>query len=137
MRRYRGNATVDPGLYFNFRRLSFKSVQERGRLPGREEDVYHRVPTLALLFVGPVLGLVFVIFLPFIGFVMVGWLLAEKAGYLVVEATRAGVRVLRPGWEPSLAFLSRSKGTKARAESDTWAEEARKKLDRDDAGAAQ
>jgi len=136
MKRYRGTETVEPGLYFNVRQLSFKSIEERGPLPGGPEEVYRCVPTLALLVVGPMLGLAFVVFLPFIGFAMVGWLLAEKAGRLAAEATRAAARVLRPGWEPSLAFLSRSKPTKGGREADAWAEAARKKLDRDDDGAA-
>ena len=136
MKRYRGTETVEPGLYFNVRQLSFKSIEERGPLPGGPEEVYRCVPTLALLVVGPMLGLAFVVFLPFIGFAMDGWLLAEKAGRLAAEATRAAARVLRPGWEPSLAFLSRSKPTKGGREADAWAEAARKKLDRDDDGAA-
>ena len=129
MKRYRGTETVEPGLYLNVRQLSFKSIEERGPLPGGPEEVYRCVPTLALLVVGPMLGLAFVVFLPFIGFAMVGWLLMEKAGHLAAEATRAAVRVLRPGWEPSLAFLSRSKPAKTTVHTDAWAEAARKKLD--------
>ncbi len=132
MKRYRGTETVEPGLYFNVRQLSFKSMDERGPLPGSAEDVYRCVPTLVLLVVGPILGLAFVVFLPFIGFAMVGWLLVEKAGRLAAEATRAAVRVVRPGWEPSLAFLSRAKPAKPATgggEADAWAEAVRKKLD--------
>ena len=136
MRRYRGTETVEPALYFNVRQLSFRSMQERGLLPGREEETWYRVPTLALLVVGPILGLAFVVFLPLIGFAMVGWLLAEKATRLAAEATRAAVRVLRPGWEPSLAFLSRSKPAKTTVHTDAWAEAARKKLDHTDHDAA-
>lgn len=94
------------------------------------------VPTMAMLVVGPILGLVFVVFLPLIGFVMVGWLLLEKASGLALEAIRAGVRVLRPGWEPTRAFLSRSRGAAAGRERDAWVEEARKKLEEDDHRAA-
>ncbi len=137
MKRYRGTETVEPGLYFSIRQLSFKSMEERGPLPGRAEDVYHCVPTLALLVVGPILGLAFVVFLPFIGFAMVGWLLAEKAAGVAAEATRAAARVLRPGWEPSLAFLSRSKPAKTAGDTDAWAEAARKKLDPGDHDAAE
>src|SRR3972149_6265604 len=127
MRRHRGAETVEPALYFNVRQLSFRSVRERGRLRGTEKDVWYRVPTLALLVVGPILGLAFVVFLPFIGFAMVGWLLMEKAGHLAAEATRAAVRVLRPGWEPSLAFLSRSKPAKTTAGTHARAGAGRKK----------
>src|SRR5574341_1039637 len=71
MKRYTGSETVEPGLYFNARQLSFKSVDETGPLPGSRAEVYRRVPILVLLVVGPILGLVYAVFLPFIGFAVV------------------------------------------------------------------
>lgn len=137
MKHYRGSETVEPGLYFNPRQLSFKSVDEEGPLPGNRGDVYRRVPTLALLVVGPFLGLVYVVFLPFIGFAMVTWLLAVKAVHLAAGVASGAARVLKPGWEPSMAFLSRTKPTKTTGHAaDEWAEEVRKKLDRPDRDAA-
>lgn len=131
MRQYRGSEKVEAGLYFNLRQLSFKSMEEEGPLRGSKDEVYRRVPTLALLVVGPLLGLAYVIFLPFIGFAMVTWLLGVKALQLAGGVARGAVRVLSPGWEPSMAFLSRSKPTKTTGEAaDEWAEEVQKKLDR-------
>lgn len=133
MRQYRGGEQVETGLYFNLRQLSFKSVDESGPLPGTPTDVYRRVPMLLLLVVGPVLGLVYVVFLPFIGVAMVTWLLAAKAGQFAGEAARQVARVLRPGWEPAMAFFSRSKAAKRPgAQTDPWAEEVRKRLERGD-----
>ena len=92
--------------------------------------MYRRVPILVLLVVGPILGLAYAVFLPFIGFAIVTWLLGVKAGQLAGGAARGAVRVLRPGWEPSMAFLSRSTPTKTKREApDEWAEDVRKKLD--------
>ena len=126
MKRYTGSEMVEPGLYFNPRQLSFKSVDEEGPLPGSTDEVYRRVPILVLLVVGPILGLAYAVFLPFIGFAMVTWLLGVKA----VQLAGGAVRVLRPGWEPSMAFLSRSTPTKTKREApDEWAEDVRKKLD--------
>ena len=137
MRHYRGSETVEPGLFFNPRHLSFTSIDDEGPLPGSTDEVYRRVPMLALLVAGPLLGLAYVIFLPFIGFAMVTWLLGVKALHLAGGAAREAVRVLTPGWEPSMAFLSRSKPTKTtRAVADKWAEEVEKKLDRPGPGAA-
>jgi hypothetical protein len=134
MRTYRGSDKVEPGLYFNARQLAFKSVDEEGPLPGSPVEVYRRVPILVLLIMGPLLGLVYAVFLPFIGFAAVTWLLGVKALQLARGAAREAVRVLRPGWEPSLAFLSRSKPGKPEPEAtpeatDEWAEDVRKKLD--------
>lgn len=137
MKHYRGSEKVEPGLYFNARQLSFKSIDDEGPLPGGRDDVYRRVPTLALLVVGPLLGLVYVIFLPFIGFAMVAWLLGVKASHVAGGVARAAVRVLTPGWEPSMAFLSRTKPTKTTREAtDEWAERVQNKLDRPDRDAA-
>ena len=137
MRHYRGTEKVEPGLYFNLRQLAFKSIDDEGPLPGTKDDVYRRVPMLALLVVGPFLGLAYVIFLPFIGFAMVAWLLGVKAGHLAAGAARGAVRALRPGWEPSMAFLSRTTPAKTtRDGTDEWAEGVEKKLDRPDRHAA-
>ncbi len=137
MRQYRGSETVEPGLYFNLHQLSFKSIDEQGPLPGGSDDVYRHVPTLALLVVGPLLGLAYVVFLPFIGFAMVAWLLGVKTAHLAAGTARGVARVLRPGWEPSMAFLSRpTPTTTAREAADEWAEQVQKKLDRPDRDAA-
>lgn len=131
MKHYRGGESVEPGLYFNIRQLSFKSVEDdHATLPGTPADTYRRVPLLAMLVVGPVLGLVYVVFLPFIGTAMVLWLLGTKAAELAAAAARETVRVLRPGWEPSMAFFSRTRRARVeRSGSDEWAESARKKIE--------
>lgn len=133
MTTYRGNQTVEPGLYFNVRQLAFESVEETKALPGGDDAVYRRVPMLALIAMAPFLGLAFVVFLPFIGFAMVAWLLGVKGMHLAADAAGAAARVVRPNWEPSLAFLSRSKRAKQTATTDVadaWAADAEKKLDR-------
>jgi hypothetical protein len=135
MKRFKGGETVEIGLYFNLRECSFKSIDEKGPLPGTDTDVYRRVPMLVLLAVGPVLGLVYVMFLPFIGIAFVTWLLAVKAAHLTASVARETVRVLTPGWEPSMAFLSRSKPAKSEHEGkDEWAGEMRKKLEEGERG---
>jgi hypothetical protein len=137
MRHYRGTEKVEPGLYFNLRQLAFKSIEDEGPLPGKPDEVYRRVPMIALLVVGPFLGLAYVIFLPFIGFAMVAWLLGLKVTHLAAGAARGAVRALRPGWEPSMAFLSPTTPVKTTREgADKWAEEVEKKLERPDRPAA-
>jgi hypothetical protein len=137
MKRYAGTETVAPGLYFNLRQVAFKSLDEEGPLPGTTDDTWRAVPTLTLLVVGPLMGLAFVVFLPLICFAMVGWLLGIKGARLAAAVTRAATRVVKPGWEPSLAFLSRSRPAKGDTlETDEWAEAARKKLDRVERDAA-
>lgn len=137
MKRFKGSETVPPGLYLNLRQVAFKSIDEEGPLPGGSEDVWRAVPTLLLLVVGPLMGLAFVVFLPLICFAMVGWLLGLKGVRIAGAVTRAATRVIKPGWEPSLAFLSRSRPAKGAApETDEWAKAARKKLDHSERDAA-
>lgn len=133
MTTYTTNQVVDPGLYFSLKPLALKSVERKGLLPGNESDTYRRVPMLLMLAISPLLGLAFVIFLPFIGFAMVFKLLGEKAVEVGARAATEAVRVLRPAWVPALAFLSRAKPAPteppANPKPDAWAEEVKGQLD--------
>jgi hypothetical protein len=131
MKTYRGHQLVEPGIYFNARQLTFKSLDDDGRLPGGEVDVWRRVPALALLIVGPLMGLAYAIFLPLIGFAMVGGALLRKAGELAVEAGHATGRVLRPAWQPARAFFSRRRKAKGKAApaKEGWLDDVKKRLD--------
>lgn len=132
---YTGTQQVDPGLYMNLRKFAITSVEQRAALPGDATDTYYHVPMLLMLAAAPVLGLVFVIFLPFIGFAMVAYLLGNKAVELGAGVVEQMGRVRRPGWAPALAFLSRSKRAKrapAPAAPDAWTEGVEKKLNESD-----
>ena len=78
MKHYRAHDTVDEGFYWNPRRLAFKSLEERGRLPGEAGDAYVRIPALLVLPMGLAVSLAYVIFLPLIGFLMLGRILVDK-----------------------------------------------------------
>lgn len=130
MKRYHGNEQVGPGIYFNARELAFRSVEDEGKLPGGEQEVWREVPALVMLIAGPVLGLVYVMFLPLIGFVMLGGLAAGWVGRQMLPALRAASRVLQPAWEPALAFLGRGREQRQAeeapaAEPDEWADQVR------------
>ena len=132
MRHYQGSERVESGIYLHSRNFNIESHVEAGPLPGSESERYYRIPPVALLIVGPVLGLVYAIFLPVVGFLMLGQLIATKATELALDATRASMRVLRPSWQPSMAFLSRSKqGTNGEHEHDSWSRDAEERLAED------
>lgn len=138
MTTYTGTQQVDPGLYLNLRKFAITSVEQREALPGAPTDTYYHVPMLLMLAAAPVLGLVFVIFLPLIGFAMVAYLLGAKAVELGTGVVEQMGRVRRPGWAPALAFLSRSKPAKRVPEPaapDAWTESVEKKLNETDATA--
>lgn len=126
MKRFHGSENVEPALYLNLRQLSFESMGCAGPLPGTERDEYLRVPPIAMLVVGPLLGLIYVMFLPFIGFALFAWVVGAKLGRF---AGTSVVRVLKPAWHPAMAFLSRGKHAERAGEGDEWAEKLEKELD--------
>ncbi len=128
MTRYHGGETVGAGAYFNAAEWSFKVLSDEGTLPGTTADEYRAVPPIAMLVVGPMLGLAYAIFLPFIGLAMVAWAAVEKTGHVLA----AGARVARPAWQPAMSFLTRGKKGKAAAHTDAWAEEAKRAAHEDE-----
>ena len=84
-----------------------------------------------MMALAPLLGLAFVIFLPFIGFAMVARLAGEKAIELVGHLATQGARVLQPAWAPARAFLTRAKAAKpdtVASTPDPWAEDVERQL---------
>jgi hypothetical protein len=71
MKTYTGGKNAKEGFYFNLKTKEIVSIEKKWALPGAITDRYIRIPTLAMLIVGPVLGLIYVIFLPFISFAMI------------------------------------------------------------------
>jgi hypothetical protein len=139
MTQYHGDDTVEPGTYLNLRRLRVETLEEKGRLPGDGAAVWRRVPETMLLVAAPFVGLLYVVFLPLIGFLMLGKVVAEWAAAQAADALGATVRVLRPAWQPAVAFLGRGRrtpeGEDAREERpDPWAETARAAAAEDVAG---
>lgn len=141
MKSYRGNRVAEPGIYLNLRELTFKSMDEEGRLPGTGETVWRRVPAVVMLIAAPVISVAFFIFLPLIGFLMLAGVVGVKLYELGRRLVVASVPVLRPAWQPARAFLSRGKparktppGEKTTEEEpkDRWAEEARREAADDD-----
>ena len=86
------------GFYFNLRSWEMDLHRKDGdALPGVESDRYMRVPAVALLFLGPVMGFFFVIFLPFIGFALVVRELGHKMAGWFGRKTLADAKAKRVG----------------------------------------
>lgn len=83
MKRMRGGSEAQPGFYWNVADWQIVTVEREPRaLPGGSEQEYLRVPAPAMLLVAPVLGLSFVVFLPFVGFALV----ARQVGRKMMQA---------------------------------------------------
>jgi hypothetical protein len=80
MTRKSGGTRVAPGFYWSPRRWAIEVVSEtEAVLPGAQDESYVRIPVVVMLLAGPVMGALFAIFLPFIGFAMVFRELYRKA----------------------------------------------------------
>jgi len=67
----RGGNKVDGGFYLNRKTWDLVTVNgKKGVLPGNPDNLFLKVPTVAMLAVAPVLGATLVVFLPFVGFVL-------------------------------------------------------------------
>ena len=95
MKTYTGRQTVEAGLYLNTKTFTVQMLDKTGTLDGTELETYRRIPMLLMLAAAPVLGLAYVMFLPFIGFATVLHLVGTKTLQLAGEAATEGVRVRR------------------------------------------
>ena len=107
---------VKGGFYFNSDKLDLIAVSgKEGMLPGADGQRYWRVPVLAVILLAPVLGGLFVMFMPFIGFALV----FQHLGRLMVSgAKRAGrglLFVVTPTWRPGEAYFAGKEGEKKQA----------------------
>ena len=104
--KFEGGAAVQSGYYLNAAEWSVHPVSRDGeRLPEGKGE-WRRIPTVVAIGLTPVLGLVFLMFLPLIGFVLA----AHAAAQPVVRMFRASATDLAatvgPGWRPGEAHLT-------------------------------
>lgn len=102
----KGGAKVKAGFYW--RRSQWEIVPLSGAggvLPGGPEETYHRIPVLLMLAVAPIMGALFVVFLPFIGFALLLQYLAQSAARASRHAAGELAATLGPSWRPGEAFF--------------------------------
>jgi hypothetical protein len=124
MTRISGGTKVKGGFYWRLAEWQIVTLSgESGVLPGTPNEGFYRVPVFAMLLLAPVMGGLFVRFLPLIGFAMV---LDHAAKATAGAARSAGLwlgATLAPSWRPGEAFFT-GKGA-AKGKSDETAGEAK------------
>jgi hypothetical protein len=106
MKRHTGNQVVKKGIYLSLKRRDFVTIEsESDRLPGASDERYVKIPPVAMIVLGPIMGLMYVIFLPFISFAMVLGVVAHKAFLGLRFAERSLVREATLHWMPGVAYL--------------------------------
>jgi hypothetical protein len=136
----RGGTEVRGGFYWRPAEWQIVALPgDQGVLPGTAREVFHRIPTVAMLLLAPIMGGLFVMFLPLIGFAMVLQFAARTTGAAARNAALALGATLAPSWRPGEAYLTGkggAGGTKARggtkeagAQPDTRLDDLEKEID--------
>ena len=99
---HRGGHTVRKGTYWNIANGQRVDFAGDGMLPGGSDSRYVRMSTAMMLAAGPIVGLLFAAFLPFIGIVMTLALVGRK---LVEGVLHVAVKSTSFGWRPIEAYL--------------------------------
>ncbi len=104
-----GGEAVGKGNYWNFSTGERVHIEAEGVLPGDAGITYYKAPPAAMLVAAPVLGLLYAVFLPFIGIAM----LTAVAGRKVLGGLVPGLwKGATFGWKPSEAYLAGKKKKK-------------------------
>jgi hypothetical protein len=107
MLRHNGGARVKCGYYWNPARWEIVTIPRGGGLlPGGGEQLYLRLPIFLLLLVAPVMGGLYVLFLPFIGFFMILRLAARQGARALQRGFMEVAAALSHSWRPGEAYFA-------------------------------
>ncbi len=106
-----GGMQVKGGYYWNPRSWAVEVIpQEGGPLPGAENTRYVKVPFPLLFVIVPVMGALFLVFLPFIGFAMFAYAAGRKVGLFAKRGAEDLAATMSPGWQPGEAHFTGKPG---------------------------
>jgi hypothetical protein len=105
-----GGTAAKNGFYWNLGKWEMTMVPKQGGiLPGGSTDRYLKVPVVGLLVLAPLMGAVYAMFLPFIGFAMLFTFLGKKALAMGRSGAVDVVAPMTPAWRPGEAYLASSR----------------------------
>ena len=106
---YRGGQKVSPGHYWNLSTGELAMIQREGEvLPGMPARRYLRTPPFVVVLLGPLVGALYVLVLPFLGFAILAEVLVVQMGRLLgkLGVTTALAQFLAGArWVPGRAYL--------------------------------
>jgi hypothetical protein len=128
MTRFESNTTVKAGYYFNPIAMKIVPVARDGERLPNEKGSWLAIPTVAALALTPLLGALFLMFLPMIGFV----LFAQAAGVKVASLFKGGAgELVVPGYAPGMAHLTGKEATGEKKEGEAKAAPELEKLSKE------
>jgi hypothetical protein len=111
MAKHFGGSPAQSGYYWSPRHWSVTPVPRQGGiLPGDPGDTYVKIPLVAAILLAPILGGLFVVFLPFIGFALFLHAVARKLLGAVRKGAAHLAATMSPGWRPGEAHLTGKRG---------------------------
>jgi hypothetical protein len=131
---YKGGKKVGKGTYWNPADGHRVDVKDEGVLPGGERTNYLKMPPGGMLLVAPVVGLLYVVFLPVFGLMaIVGMWLVPLFG-IVAGTALTGIKLCSGmfstvgksvsfGWTPTTAYLSGKKRARKKEDEEKKEEE--------------
>jgi hypothetical protein len=112
MRTIEAGMRVKSGHYLSLATWSIQPVATSGdALSGRAGEKFIAIPTLAAFALAPLLGALFLVFLPVIGFWLTAVAASRPAMRLVNRIATGFAATVEPGWEPGLAHLTGKRAT--------------------------
>jgi hypothetical protein len=110
MATFNGNSSVSGGYYFSTKNFNVEVIgNEGGVLPGDASAKYVSIPFPALFLVVPVVGLAFLMFLPAIGFYLVGKATVMKVTGQVAESASSLAATVAPDLATGAAYMTGKK----------------------------
>jgi hypothetical protein len=115
LKRHRGGERVKGGSYWNFSTGERVTVETDGILPGNNSVTYFKAHPAAILLAGPILGLIYATFLPFIGIaVLLKVVMTKLFGGVMQGVSRLAIF----NWRPSEVYLAGKKHKKEEKDKD-------------------
>lgn len=112
----KGAQIAEAGTYWNMRTGERVTIESQDVLPGNFATKYLKASSTAMLLLGPILGLAFAVFLPFIGIAMAisfaGKRLLSMGGKSVERIIEAGAKSIFFVWRPLQAYLANKRKSK-------------------------
>ena len=111
---HNGGTKVNYGFYWSAKAWDMAMIPaEGGLLPGGSDTHYTRIPTFLFLLMAPVMGALYVVFLPFAGFALVAGHALRAAKTLAMDSFMHLAVAVSPSWAPGEAYLASRKRAKA------------------------
>ena len=111
---HEGGTKVNYGFYWSAKAWDMAMIPaEGGLLPGGSDRSYLRIPTFLFLLMAPFMGALYVVFLPFVGFVMVAGYAARGVRTLATDGAMNIAVAVSPNWAPGEAYLASRRKAKA------------------------